>query len=95
MAVIGVLTMELRLEYSHSLKDKRHVVRGLKDRLRHRFNVSVAEIDGQDTWQRAVVAAVTISADRLYAEQLLESVEKEAASFLGTDLVETSLEWLE
>jgi uncharacterized protein YlxP (DUF503 family) len=45
MAAIGVLTLELRLESSHSLKEKRHVVQSLKDRLRHKFNVSVAEID--------------------------------------------------
>ena len=53
MAAIGVLTLELRLENSHSLKEKRHVVQSLKDRLRHKFNVSVAEIDYQDLWQRA------------------------------------------
>jgi len=47
MAVIGVLTLELRLENSHSLKDKRHVVQSLKDRLRGKFNVAVAEIDYQ------------------------------------------------
>ena len=61
MATIGVLTLELRLENSHSLKDKRHVVKSLKDRLRHKFNVSVAEIDYQDLWQRALVAAVTVA----------------------------------
>jgi len=47
------------LEDAHSLKDKRHVVQSLKDRLRHKFNVAVAEIDYQDLWQRAAVAAVT------------------------------------
>ena len=62
MAAIGVLTLELRLENSHSLKDKRHVVQSLKDRLRNKFNVAVAEIDYQDLWQRAAVAAVTVSA---------------------------------
>ena len=61
MAAIGVLTLELRLENSHSLKEKRHVVKSLKDRLRHKFNVAVAEIDYQDLWQRAAVAAVTVS----------------------------------
>ena len=76
MAAIGVLTLDLRLEDSHSLKDKRHVVQSLKDRLRHKFNVAVAEIDHQDTWQRATLAAVTVSGDRLFAEKLLQSVEK-------------------
>ncbi|MEJ7608001.1 MAG: DUF503 domain-containing protein [Bryobacteraceae bacterium] len=60
MASIGVLTLELRIESSHSLKEKRHVVKSLKDRLGHRFNVAVAEIDFQDLWQRSMIAAVTV-----------------------------------
>jgi uncharacterized protein len=94
MAAIGVLTLELRLENSHSLKDKRHVVQSLKDRLRHKFNVAVAEIDYQDTWQRAAVAAVTVSGDRVHAEKVLQSVEDEAASMLGAELAEVTLEWM-
>jgi uncharacterized protein YlxP (DUF503 family) len=94
MAAVGVLTLELRLEGAQSLKDKRHVVRSLKDRLRNKFNVAVAEIDYQDLWQRAAVAAVTVSADHEYAEKLLRSVEDEAASMLGGALTESSVEWL-
>jgi uncharacterized protein YlxP (DUF503 family) len=94
MPVIGVLTLELRLENSHSLKDKRHVVRSLKDRLRSKFNVAVAEIDYQDLWQRAAVAAVTVSSDHGHAERVLQSVEAEAASLLGPDLAEATVEWL-
>jgi len=94
MASIGVLTLELRLENSHSLKDKRHVVESLKARLRHKFNVAVAEIDYQDLWQRAAVAAVTVSSDHVYAEKLLRSVEQEAAALLGGELADTTLEWL-
>jgi len=94
MAVIGVLTLELRLEDSHSLKDKRHVVLSLKERLRHKFNVAVAEIDYLDLWQRAAVAAVTVSPDRTHAAQVLQSVEDEAAALLGADLVEATVEWL-
>jgi uncharacterized protein YlxP (DUF503 family) len=95
MPTIGVLTLEMHLDHSHSLKDKRHVVKGLKDRLRHRHNVAVAEIDYQDLWQRAVVAAVTVSGDRSHAESVLQSVEKEAASVLGPSLISATLEWLE
>jgi len=94
MAVIGVLTLELRLEDSHSLKDKRHVVLSLKERLRHKFNVAVAEIDYQDLWQRAAVAAVTVSPDHAHADRVLQSVEDEASSLLGADLVEATVEWL-
>ena len=95
MATIGVLTLEMRLEHAHSLKDKRHVVQGLKDRLRHRYNVAVAEIDCQDLWQRAVVAAVTVSGEHANAERVLQSVEREASSLLGAALVGATVEWLE
>jgi uncharacterized protein YlxP (DUF503 family) len=91
---IGALTLEIQIEDSHSLKDKRNVVRSLKDRLRSKFNVSVAEIDGHGTWNRAVVAAVTVSKDREYAEQLLQAVEKEADHLLGGALTSTGIEWL-
>ena len=95
MASIGVLTLELRIEDAHSLKDKRHVVKGLKDRLRARFNVAVAEIDFENAWQRAVVAAVTVSSSRENAEKVLQGVEEDAAAQLGGILVGTVTEWLE
>jgi uncharacterized protein YlxP (DUF503 family) len=95
MAAIGVLTLELRLESSHSLKEKRHVVQSLKDRLRHKFNVSVAEIDHQDLWQRSTIAAVTVSSARENAEKVLRSVEEEAAGMLGAALVDAAVEWIE
>ncbi len=94
MPTIGVLTLEIVLQNSHSLKDKRHVVKSLKDRLRGKFNVAVSEIDYQDLWQRALVAAVTVSSDHVHAEQVLQSVEQEAASLLGSELTGTTLEWL-
>jgi hypothetical protein len=94
MASVGVLTLELRLENSFSLKDKRQVVRSLKDRLRRKFNVAVAEVDYQELWQRAAIAAVTVSSDHSYAEKLLQSVEEEAASLLGSELAATTVEWL-
>jgi uncharacterized protein YlxP (DUF503 family) len=94
MAAVGVLTLELRLGNSHSLKEKRHVVQSLKERLRNKFNVAVAEIDYQDLWQRAALAAVTVSPDHAHAEKVLRSVEDEAASLLGPELAETSVEWL-
>ena len=95
MASIGVLTLELRLESSHSLKEKRHVVAGLKDRLRHKFNVSVAEIDHQDLWQRATLAAVTVASDHVHAEKVLLGVEEEAADYAGGSLVSANVEWIE
>ena len=94
MPVIGVLTLDIHVESSHSLKEKRHVIKSLKDRLRDRFNVSVAEIDFLDSWQNSVVAAVTISNDRVHAEQILQAVEAHAASLLGGALGGASMEWI-
>ena len=95
MASIGVLTLELKIDHAHSLKDKRHVVKSLKEKLRSRFNLAVAEIDCQDLWQRSVVAAVTVAADRPRAEQVLQAVEKEAALLLGEALVGATVVWLD
>lgn len=89
---LGLLTLELRLEGSHSLKQKRQVVRALKARLRQRFNVSVAETDHQDSWQRARVDVAALSADRTALETLLRNVEIEAEEFLGGDLADSRLE---
>lgn len=94
MPAIGVITFELQMNHAHSLKDKRHYVKGLKDRLRSKFNVAVAEIGYQDVWQRGLVAVVTVSPDQAYAEKLLQSVEREAALLLGPLLVDATTEWL-
>jgi uncharacterized protein len=91
---IGLLTLEIHLPYAQSLKDKRMVLRKLKDRLRSRFNVSVAELEHQDLWQRAVVGIVSISSDQQNLESVLETVEQESASILGGDLVGVERQYL-
>ncbi|OFW27216.1 MAG: hypothetical protein A3J28_08075 [Acidobacteria bacterium RIFCSPLOWO2_12_FULL_60_22] len=90
---IGVLTLELHLPEAHSLKEKRFVVRKIKDRLRSRFNVAVAELDHQDLWQRALLGVVSISSDRKALQNLLEAVERESEEVLGRDLVGTELDF--
>lgn len=91
---VGVVTFELALPEAHSLKDKRAWVKGLKDRLRSRCNVAVAEIAFQESHKQGLVAAVTVSADRAYAEKVLQTAENEAAALLGPLLVDVTLEWL-
>ena len=93
MAAVGVLTLELHILESRSLKDKRHWVTGLKARLRNRHNVAVAEIDFQEVWKRGLVAAVTVSNSRAHCEQVLEAVERSAADFLGPILVDAVYEY--
>lgn len=91
---LGVLTLEIFVEASQSLKDKRHVVKSLKDRLRDRFNVAVAEIAHLDSWQSSTVAVVTVANDRVRAEQVLQAAESHAASLLGGALTGSNVEWI-
>ena len=91
---IGLLTLEIHIPDSHSLKDKRQVLRSLKDRLRGRYNIAVAELDHHDSWQRAQVGIVSISNDAAYLEQSLRAVLGEAEEILGRDLASHDLEVL-
>jgi uncharacterized protein len=95
MAAIGVITFELVMDDAHSLKDKRHYVKGLKERLRNRFNVATSEIGDQEILNRGLIAAVTVASSRGYAEQLLNRVEEDAALFLGPVLAGTTVEWID
>jgi uncharacterized protein len=91
---IGLLTLEIYIPDSRSLKDKRQVLRSLKDRLRARFNVAVAELDHQDSWQRAEVGVVSLSNDMAHLEKCLRTVLGEAEEILGRDLASHELELL-
>jgi uncharacterized protein YlxP (DUF503 family) len=89
---IGLLTLEIHIPDARSLKDKRQVLRSLKERLRSRFNVAVAELDHQDTLQRSQIGIVTLSNDQAHLEQSLQAVFDEAEQQLGRDLVSHDLE---
>jgi hypothetical protein len=71
---IGVMSIRMAIPGSHSLKDKRRALRGIKDRLRTQFNVSVAEVDCQDVWQTAVLAVAAVGSDRAVVEGRLDTV---------------------
>jgi uncharacterized protein len=90
---VGLLTIEIQLPYSHSLKEKRAVLQKLLSRLRSRFNVSVAELDHQDVWQRATVGIVSISGSQPLLESLLRQVLTESEKTLGQDVVQYSVDF--
>ena len=75
--VVGVCTVELWIPESQSLKDKRQVLHSLKDRLRGKFNLSVAEVDGLDLWQKAVLGMACVANDGSHVEQVLEQALNE------------------
>ncbi|HXN65512.1 MAG TPA: DUF503 domain-containing protein [Candidatus Acidoferrales bacterium] len=89
---VGLLTLELLLPEAHSLKDKRQVLRSLKDRLRKRFNVAVAELEHQDLWQRAVIGIVTLADQAGFVEHALQAVLEDSELQLGRSLVDHQIE---
>jgi uncharacterized protein len=81
---VAALTIQLSIPLSRSLKDRRQVVRSMKDRLRQGFNVSVAELDEAITWQSATLGIAAISSSRDYLRGLMEEIEQ-AATRLATE----------
>ena len=73
--VVGLLRLDVHLPNAHTLKEKRSVLNSLKDQLRGRFNISVAEVDANETWQRATVGISTLGSSRAYTEGLLREVK--------------------
>ena len=92
---IGLLTLEIHIPDARSLKDKRQVIRSLKDRLCANFNVAVAELDHQDLWQRSRVGVVSISGDGRHLEDCLQAIAQESERMLGRDLVSQQIEYFE
>jgi uncharacterized protein len=90
---VGLLTIDIQLPYAHSLKEKRAVLQKLLSRLRSRFNVSVAELDHQDVWQRATVGIVSISGSQPLLEALLQQVLAESEKTLGWDVMQYTVDF--
>jgi uncharacterized protein YlxP (DUF503 family) len=90
---IGLLTLEIYIPDAQSLKDKRQMLRSLKDRLRGHFNVAVAELDHQELWQRSVVGVVSISNDDKHLEESMRAVADESERLLGRDLIGQEIEY--
>jgi len=92
--IVGLITWDLHLVACHSLKEKRQIVKSLKDRLHQRFNVSAAETDHQDLWQRAEVSACVVSTDRRHAEQVLREADRLVDGAAGARIVDSSTSYL-
>ncbi len=95
MMPIATLTLELAIEHAQSLKDRRQVVRSLKDRLRRGFNISVAELDDALLWNRATLGVVAISSSAAYLSGQLREVEAAArrlAVGLGCEILDSYVE---
>ena len=85
--IVGTLRMRPLLRGAHSLKDKRRVIRNLKDRISNKFNIAVAEVDHQDVWQTAEIGVVTVGTDTRFVQSVLTNVIKAAATFRDVELL--------
>jgi len=92
--IVGVCTVELFIAESRSLKDKRQVVHSLRDRLQGKFNLSIAEVDGQDLWQKAVLGMACVANERAHVNQVLDQALNLIRSVPAVEVVRTQLELL-
>ena len=92
--VVGVLRLELRLAENHSLKGKRSVLRTIKARVRDKFNVSIAEVDAHDLWQRIVIGVSQVGADEPHVDACLREVVRFVDSLALAELGEETTEFL-
>lgn len=92
--VISVLQVEMHLPNAHSLKDKRSVVKSLKDQLRGRFNVAVAELAADEKWQRATIGVSTLGDERAYVEGVFREVTEWIRMTRLVELIRLEAEYL-
>ena len=92
--IVGILQLELRISESHSLKEKRRVLKSLKDRLRQKFNVSISEVGLQDKWQGSLIGIASIGTDKGYVNGLLSSILDWVTAHRSIELVSSQMEIL-
>jgi len=92
--VVGLCTVELFISGSQSLKDKRKVLQSLKDRLHGTFNLSVAEVDGQDLWQKAVLVMACVADEGSHVNRVIEQALNLIRSIPAVEVVRSQLELL-
>jgi len=91
---VGLVHLELHLGQAASLKDKRRIIKSFKDRLSNVHNVSVAEVDLQDNWRRAVLAIAMVGSDKRYVQGALQKIVNAAGKHRDMNLVDYDIQWL-
>ena len=94
MHVVG-FEVDIRIPGSHSLKDRRQVVRSLLDGARNRYAVSAAEVGGQDTWQRATVGFAVVASEARLAEDVIGQLDRFLWSRPEIEIVDARIRWLD
>ena len=92
--VVGVCQLDVRIPENHSLKEKRHILRKLTDRVRNRFNVAISEVGDNDLWQRAQIGFCTVSNDRRHINSSLDKVVDYIENMYLVEILSTEMEIL-
>ena len=92
--VIGIVQLELAIEWAMSIKDKRRVVKRLKDRLRNRFNVSVAEVGDNELWRSAVIGVAAVGNDAKFLQSVCQKIVNFVEEYGDAELSDYSIEIL-
>lgn len=91
---VGLLSIEIYLPEAYSLKSKRFILRSLKDRIKNKFNVSIAEVDYMDLWQRSVVGIACVGNEFKFINQTLNKILTLIQDTTTIDLIESKMEIL-
>ncbi len=85
--IVGLLTLDIHLPYSHSLKEKRKRMLRIKDRLKNKYNVAFAELDFQDKWQRTRIGIVTLNSQKKIIEQMFQKITLEFQELIDGEIL--------
>ncbi len=89
--IIGLLTLEIYLPYSHSLKEKRKTLNRIKDRLKKKFNIAFAELEYQNKWQRSKIGLVTINAQKRMIENMFHAIIRDIEEIVEGELLQKEI----
>jgi len=90
--IVGILTLELHLYEADSLKAKRIIIKSLKDRIKNKFNVSVAEVGGNDLWQRSVLGAACIANETKVINEIFHRIKNIVINTPSIELLNSTIE---
>ncbi|MCK4944036.1 MAG: DUF503 domain-containing protein [Candidatus Aminicenantes bacterium] len=92
--IIGIMALDLFTENSHSLKEKRHIVSSIKDKLKYKFNVSLIESDYQDLWQKIQITIVMAANKKVLAEKVFHQIEEIIFSNYDVQIIHVKKEYI-
>jgi uncharacterized protein YlxP (DUF503 family) len=92
--IIGYLSFEIYLPYSHSLKEKRKRLESIKNRLKHKKNVAFAELDFQNKWQRSRIGIVTLNNQQIVIDKMFQRILREVEENIDGEILKTEFRYM-